>query len=72
MTQKLDDRERAILKMALSYAYANFDDFIEAFPYVSEAEPDGDKCIIDKIIIEPPTDEDVNRLSMKIGLGPIV
>lgn len=69
---KLEDRERAILKMALSYAYANVDDFKEAFPYVSESEPDGDKCIIDKIIIDPPTEEDVNRLSKKLGLGSIV
>jgi hypothetical protein len=68
---KLDERERAILKMALSYAYANIDDFREAFPYVSEAEPDGDKCIIDRTIIDPPKGEDVDALSKKMGLGSI-
>lgn len=77
MMKNLEDRERAILKMALSYAYANFDSFVEAFPYVSEAEPDGDKSMIEmlpgrKIIIDPPTDEEVNQLSRKMGLGFIV
>jgi hypothetical protein len=73
MLDRLNERERAILKMALSYAYSNADDVCDAFARSTEQDPDNEdgKCSIDGVVIDPPTDEDINRLAAKLGLGRI-
>lgn len=73
MLDQLNERERTILKMALSYAHANSDDVCDAFAGSTEEDPDNEagKCSIDGVVIDPPTDEDINRLANKLGLGRI-
>lgn len=59
----LNEREKLMLHMVLSYAYANYDDLIDAFS--DSSDEDGKILIAGKRAV-PLTDEELEVLAKKI------